>query len=136
MTPEQLKALVDQDEGQLLERKESAARDPVLQTLVGFANRTPLETEAVLLIGQRKNKEVLGVDGTEALQPKIRGWAANDCYPPIDVEFGIVPGVAGPKGPLLAVVVKGSRLAPHFTGHSYVRVGSETVKASAHSSTT
>ena len=75
MTRDELLARLQQDEGPLLERKESPQqRTPIIETLVGFANSTAPDQEAVLLIGQRGNKEIVGVEGVEGFsRPSASG---------------------------------------------------------------
>lgn len=126
MTREELERRVRHDEDGLTERKQSGRRDGVIPTIVAFANSTPPGREAVLYVGVRPDKTVVGIDGADALQIKIRQWANVECTPPIDVHCEVL---SLPEGNVLAVVVPSSPRPPHFWGHAYRRVGSVTEKA-------
>lgn len=130
MTRAELLARLTQDENALVERKEAAHQTEVAEAVVAFANSTPPEQEAVLILGQRADKTIAGLTGDmDKLQRKVLGWVSGYCYPPVTVHVEVLDGV-GP-GPVLAVIVPGgSKDRPHFAGPAKVRVGSVTRDAS------
>ncbi len=129
MTPEQLLALVAQPEHSLLERKPPTVnRSELRQTLVAFANTVQDGQEAVLLIGVHDDGTLLGTNTPDETQRLVRAVATQDCYPPIVIQQTVIR----PNGlNVIAVVVPSSRSRPHFTGSAYVRVGAESVAATA-----
>jgi hypothetical protein len=70
---------------------------------------------------------VRGVQDPEAIQVRVRQACFDDCYPPIRHTAQILE-VDGKS--LVAVIVPPSSQKPHFTGPSYVRIGSASVNAS------
>jgi hypothetical protein len=83
----------------------------------------------VLFVGiHDKTGEVLGVEKTDQLQKRLREICQSDCYPPINYTSEVL--AVGDKK-VVAVVIPFSKEKPHFTGPAYVRVGSESPKASA-----
>ncbi|KQV45770.1 hypothetical protein ASC95_27540 [Pelomonas sp. Root1217] len=70
----------------------------------------------------------MGVTNTDHMQKRIRDAAQGDCYPPIEYKSEVL--AVGDKA-VVAVVIPPSDLKPHFSGPAYVRVGSESPKASA-----
>src|SRR6266487_128632 len=126
MTKDELKARLTQDEDGFLERKESAHHSDVKESLVSFANAVPLGREAVVLIGQRPDKKIVGVPNADKLQRDVRDWA-RQCYPPVSAGLEIIPTE---QGQVVAIVIPHSTKRPHFTGKAYKRVGSQNVEAS------
>jgi hypothetical protein len=127
-TPKELEALLSQSEGELIERKQSLPnRGDLRKTLVAFANSVPDGGFAVLFIGVRDKGEICGVQGIDDAQKTIRSTAEQDCYPPIKFTISTIPK-DGKE--VLAVMIPHSPERPHFTGHSFVRRGSECVSAS------
>jgi hypothetical protein len=113
-------------EDNFVERKRSAQTYEIRKTLVAFANSVPEGQYAILFIGVEDAGKVVGVKGTDALQKTIRKIGEQECYPPVTVSCVVVEE-AGRD--VLAVIVGHSTQRPHFDGHSYVRHGSESVKA-------
>lgn len=126
--------LADQDlllrlasfEDQFVERKTSSDKKGWLKTAVAFANTTPVGYPAVLFIGVRNDGTIEGVTNLDKLQQTLND-ILGEAYPPIPT----FPKVLEKDGQqFLAVIIPGSPERPHFAGHSYVRSGSETIKAS------
>lgn len=129
MTHDELLVLIDRHEDNFIERKpESVAPTELRQTVGAFANSVPEGRTAVLFIGiHDKTGEILGVRNTDQLQKRIRDVCQNDCYPAIQYSSEVLQ-VRDKK--VVAVVIPASVAKPHFTGPAYVRVGSESPKAS------
>lgn len=82
----------------------------------------------MLFIGVHdKTGEALGVGNTDQLQKRVRDAAQGDCFPPIAFTAEVL--TVNDKT-VVAVVVPHSSGKPHFSGPAYVRVGSESPKAS------
>ena len=130
MTTDELLRLIGNHEDNFVERKSEGVRDAELrQTVSAFANAVPAGRAAVLFIGiHDKTGEVIGVGNPDQLQKRVREACHADCYPPIQysIEVITVDGKA-----VVAVVIPPSATKPHFTGPAYMRVGSESTKASA-----
>lgn len=112
----------------MLERKpEGAGEKDFKQTVVAFANSVPDGTEAVLFIGvENKSGKILGCTGVESLQRTITNICNNECYP------AIVHRLESKKfegKDVLAVVISASAQRPHFSGHAFRRVGSQSLKS-------
>lgn len=130
MTNEELRQRLADHEDQLVERKsDGVKRDELRQTLSAFANSLQPNHVGVLFIGiADKDGAIAGVANSDAVQKRVRG-AAEDCFPPIrNYE---AHALAVEEKTVVAVVVRPSDDRPHFTGAAYVRVGSESVNASA-----
>jgi hypothetical protein len=129
MTPDELLKLIGNHEDNFVERKpEGVATSELRQTVGAFANSVPEGRVAVLFIGiHDKTGDVLGVGNTDPLQKRIREVCHGDCYPPINYSSEVLT-VNEKK--VVAVVIPPSKEKPHFTGPAYVRVGSESPKAS------
>jgi predicted HTH transcriptional regulator len=112
MTPEELRALMLADEDNFVERKTTGQRDEVIKTLVAFANSVPEGREAVLFVGVSPDLRVSGVENPDSLQPSIRQWARDICYPPIDFRSEVLRDFD--EGSALAVIVPASAQRPHF----------------------
>jgi Putative DNA-binding domain len=129
MTKDQLLALLGNNEDNFVERKpEGVAPGELRQTLCAFANSVPQGRAGVLLIGVHdKTGDVIGVGNPDQVQKRVRDAAQSDCFPPIAYTAEVL--VADGKA-VVAVVVPFSNARPHFSGPAYVRVGSESPKAS------
>jgi len=129
LSDEDLLSKTTDTENNFVERKTASNTQEWLEAVVAFANSCPIGYPGVLYIGvadggqvERRNP----LTNFETLQ-KTLSKKLDSAWPPIyylakilkkdDLEF-------------LAVLVPGSPLRPHFAGHSYVRVGPETRKAS------
>lgn len=129
MTKDQLLALLGNHEDNFVERKpEGVAPGELRQTVCAFANSLPEGRAGVLFIGiHDKTGEVIGVGNPDQLQKRVRDAAQSDCFPPIDYTAEVL--TVDDKA-VVAVVVPFSKARPHFSGPAYVRVGSESPKAS------
>lgn len=129
MTKDELLALLGNNEDNFVERKqEGVAPSELRQTICAFANSVPENRSGVLFIGVHdKTGEPIGVGNADQLQKRVRDAAQGDCFPPIDYRSEVltVDGKA-----VVAVIVPHSASKPHFSGPAYVRVGSESPKAS------
>lgn len=130
MTKDDLLKQLANHEDNFVERKQEGVRDSELrQTVSAFANTVPDGREAVLFIGiHDKSAEVVGVGNPDQMQKRVREVCHADCYPPIDYHSEVLE-VEGKA--IVAVVVPPSHAKPHFTGPAFVRVGSESTKASS-----
>ena len=129
MTKDQLLPLLGNHEDNFVERKsEGVTAGELRQTVCAFANSVPEGRAGVLFVGiHDKTGEVVGVTNTDQLQKRVREAAQGDCFPPITYtsEVLTVDGKA-----IIAVIVPHSATKPHFSGPAFVRVGSESPKAS------
>lgn len=114
-------------EGSFMERKQSLKSKEVKEALVAFANSLPENQEAVLFIGVAPDGKSVGVPKADECQKEISKLAKESCYPPVPCT----PTVLQYEGvEVVAAVVQHSKQRPHFVGHAFIRVGSETKKAS------
>jgi hypothetical protein len=124
----ELTRLLKSPESPWVERKPTGVSvEKIRNTLVAFANSVSEEQHAVLFIGVSDDGKLQGVNNADQKQRDVREIAEQRCYPPVKCEpiSFRVDGVD-----LVAVVVGPSTNRPHFSGHAYIRVGSETKKAS------
>ncbi len=129
MLPEsELVRLLKSSESYSVERKPSGvSSEEIRNTLVAFANSVAEKQNAVLFIGVSDNGKLQGVKNADQKQKDVTKIAEQRCYPPVKCE----PTAFRVEGvDLVAVVVGSSSSRPHFSGHAYIRVGSETKKAS------
>lgn len=120
---------INAHEDNLVERKSRGVTpDELRKTASGFANGVPEGREAVLFVGIDDAGQITGIEDTDDFQKKLRGALENQCYPPIRYTVEVLQ--IGQKQ-VVAVVIPYSDSKPHFTGPAYMRVGSETKKASA-----
>lgn len=129
MTDDQLLALLSKHEDNFVERKsEGVTASELRQTVCAFANSVPEGRHGVLFVGiHDKTGDITGVGNTDQLQKRVREAAQNDCYPPITYTAAVLT-VEGKQ--VVAVIVPQSADKPHFSGPAYVRIGSESPKAS------
>lgn len=130
MTPEELLRRLRDPEDNFVERKAGLMREEVRQVAVAFANSLPGERTAVLYIGVKDDLEVKGVarDDLDRYMQQIRRICEDDCFPAVTIAQIEALQVSGQH--VIAAVFRASSSRPHFTGHAFVRVGSENVKAS------
>ena len=103
----------------------TSSRD-IRKTLVAFANTVPEAGIAVLFIGIVNGKDIVGVRNADELQKTVRKICTEECYP----EVVHVTRVLSHQGKhILTVMIGYSSRRPHFAGSAYVRVGSESVRA-------
>jgi Schlafen, AlbA_2 len=116
----------------LTERKRGLqSNDEIRKAVVSFANSVPEGHTAVLFIGVANDGTVTGVepDKTDKIQQQVRRVCEEDCFPPIAIHLVKVIPIDGKH--VIAFEFGPSQNRPHFAGHAYIRVGSESVKASA-----
>jgi len=126
LTDQELLLRLDSSEDNFVERKTSGDSKDWLKTAVAFANSAPVGYPAVLFIGVRNDGSIEKTVNLDSLQKTLNSKLA-DAYPPIYYTTKITQR-AGRQ--CLAVIIPGSADRPHFAGHSFVRVGAETRKAS------
>ena len=126
LTDADLLARLNNKEDISVERKSSGDSRDWIKTVVAFANSAPVGQPAVLFIGVKDDGTVEGTANLDSLQ-KTFSKKIRDAHPPIQT-FSKVLRHEGKE--FLAVIIPGSLERPHFAGHSYVRVGSETRDAS------
>jgi len=127
MTDEEInRRLLDLEDGWTERKPPTVGGDDVRKALVAFANSVPDGEEAILFIGVADNGTPIGVDNPDNTQKNVRRWA-DWCYPPIRHTSRVVEW--GGKH-VVAVIVQPDHNRPHFAGPAFLRVGSESVKAS------
>ena len=114
-------------EDALLERKTEGYEDEAfLKTFVAFANSVRPDHTAVVLIGERDTGKIVGVVDPDKLQMRIRKIIEKNIYPPIVWRSQVYEK----DGKIcLRVEIEYSGETPHFGGISWIRKGSETIKA-------
>jgi hypothetical protein len=129
VTDEELFLRLQGTEDNFVERKRFSDDRQWNRTAVAFANSCPIDFPGILFIGVYDNgmiersKDPVNLDSLQ----KTLAQRIADAWPPIY----FLPKVLHRDGvEFLAVLIPGSPLRPHFAGHSYVRIGSETRKAS------
>lgn len=122
-----LHRLSNKEDGFTERKPEGAGGTDFKKAIVAFANSIPENSEAILFIGVDDNGNPLGVKNTDSLQKSLRQLCEKNCYPPVPHQ-SIVFQIDGKD--ILAVIIPHSTKRPHFAGHAYVRVGSESVIAS------
>lgn len=132
MQESSLKARIANLEDGLTERKQGfQSNDEIRKAVVSFANSVPDGRTAVLYIGVADDGSIAGVaaNDVDKMQQRIRRVCEEDCFPPIAVHLVEVLEVNGKH--VIAFEFGPSLNRPHFAGHAFIRVGSESVKASA-----
>lgn len=129
ITDEDLFLKLGNTEDNFVERKRFSDHKEWTRTVVAFANSCPIGFPGILFIGAYDNGAVeqpRDPVNLDSLQKKL-AERLGEAWPPIYY----LPKVLRRDGQeVLAVLVPGSSQRPHFAGHSFVRVGSETKKAS------
>ena len=123
---EDLLRLMRGPEDYVVERKSKNDTKDFLKTLIAFANSMPIGYPAVLFIGVGDDREMEGNVDVDRLQRRL-AYEAAEVFPPI---YYMAKGLKQGDKECLAVIIPGSADRPHFAGQSYVRVGSESLKAS------
>lgn len=114
-------------EDQFTERKSASDKRGWVRTAVGFANSVPIGYPAVLFIGAKPDGTPENVITNFDEYQQTFSRELGQAYPPIPHFPKIL--TIGNKS-VLAIIIPGSPNRPHFAGHSYIRVGSETRQAS------
>ena len=131
MNPPSLSTRLTDLEDGLTERKQGLqSNDEIRKAVVSFANSVPEGRTAVLFIGVANDGTVTGIaaDQTDKIQKRVRRICEEDCFPAIAIHLASALTIEGKH--VLAFEFAPSQNRPHFAGHAYIRVGSESVKAS------
>ncbi len=113
-------------EDSTVERKTSSDYNDCLKTAVAFSNSLAFDDPGIIFVGVYDDGRVQDGNNVESLQKKVTDRISR-IYPPIFARFKAME-TDGKQ--FLAVIVRGSRERPHFSGPAYVRVGSKSVEAS------
>ena len=123
-----IEQLLAENEGKTIEFKETArSLGGIMKTVVAFANSAPVGFPCVLFLGVRDNGDVESASESHDSVQKSFNKVMQKAYPRIPYQIKVV---AVGDARVLAVIVLGSELRPHFAGPSYIRNGSETLEAS------
>lgn len=124
---EELSLRLCNTEDAFVERKLFSDSSDWLKTAVAFANSAPIGYPAVLFIGVKNDGTPEAKDENIESIMKSFGQKVSKAYP----EIYYLPRTLTVDGKeVLAIIIPGSEARPHFSGPSYVRVGSESRKAS------
>jgi hypothetical protein len=129
LSDEDLLARLGNTEDNFVERKRFSDDRQWLRTAVAFANSCPIGYPGVLFIGAyddgrpEQPKVSINLDSLQKTLAERLGGA----WPPI---FYLSKILRKDLHQFLAVLIPGSPFRPHFGGQSFVRIGSETRKAS------
>jgi predicted HTH transcriptional regulator len=127
-TDEELLLSLKNFEDNFVERKTVSDSRDWLKTAVAFANSVPVGYPAVMFVGVRNDGTVqAGQVNLETLQRTI-SEEINKAYPAIYHIHRVLRDGSG--NPIVAVIIPGSPLRPHFAGQAYIRVGSDSKPAS------
>lgn len=132
MSSPSLRARISDLEDSLVERKQGIhSKDEIRKAVVSFANSVPEGQTAVLFIGVSNDGTITGIAAEQAdkVQQQVRRICEEDCFPPIAIH--LVDAIAINDRHVIAFEFGPNQNRPHFAGHAYLRVGSESVKASA-----
>ena len=128
LSNEDLLARLRSGEDHFTERKPFKDQDGWLRTAVAFANSAPIDWPAILFVGVTDSGEIQeNPPNLDQLQKNLSSQISR-AYPPIYHLPKIVTDEQGRR--CLAVLIPGSTDRPHFSGKSYVRVGSQSPEAS------
>ena len=128
LTNEELLLWLRGPEHHFVERKSYGDwKKDALKTAVAFANSAPVGSPAVLFIGVKDNGIIEPEQNLDETQ-KTFAQKLSSAYPSIYYETRIVHDEQGLR--CLAIIIPGSDQRPHFSGRSFVRVGSESREAS------
>src|SRR5579884_3629275 len=127
ITIETLKLKLKSTEHDFVERKSKSDKGGWLEAAVAFANSAPVGYPAVLFVGaDDAGNPQIEASGVEVVIKSVSS-VLDRPFPAIYRH--IVPlHLSG--GSCLAVIIPGSDNRPHFSGASFVRVGTETKEAS------
>jgi hypothetical protein len=112
-------------EDNLLERKTEGDLKDLPKTMVAFANSVRPGHTAVILIGEKDDGSVPGVNNPNNIQKKVRD-TADSIYPPILWRSRVYERDGRQ---CVRVEIEYDGETPHFGGAAWVRKGSETIRA-------
>jgi len=127
LTDEELALRIISTEDTFVERKTVGDYKRWIPALVAFANSAPIGFDCVLFIGPKDDGTLEAESGVESLQKSFSDKAA-EVHPPIPYSSKVFR--QGDRE-CLAVIVQGSADRPHYAGLPYIRLGSESKKATA-----
>jgi hypothetical protein len=114
-------------EDNFVERKSLRDAKDILKTCVAFANTCEIEgPPGILFYPVREDGIIEDIGNPDSVQKTVRD-KLSVAYPPVAYKTRVVS--SNGKN-VLAVIVPGSAIGPHFSGPAYVREGSSTVPAS------
>ena len=125
LSDEDLLGRLSNFEDPFVERKVHSDIKDVLKTAVAFANSLPPDTPGVLYMPVKNDGTIQDGFDLDNLQIKISSQI-NKAYPPISYLQKII---RRGSQQVVAVLVWGSNIRPHFAGPAYVRHGSQSVSA-------
>ncbi len=112
-------------EDSLLERKVQSDLKDLLKTLVAFANSVRPGHIATILIGEKDDGSIQGVDNADSIQKTVRD-NCNEIYPPILWRSRVYEKEGKT---CVRVEIEHDGETPHFGGAAWIRRGSVTEKA-------
>jgi hypothetical protein len=126
MSDDVLLSRLRNEEDHFIERKTTSDLNDCVKTVVAFANSAPIGMPCVLYVGAyddgRPEQKTIDFDSIQkSLNNKLKS-----VYPRVPYIARVLKDCATQ---VLAVIVVGSELRPHFAGPSYIRVGSESKEA-------
>jgi predicted HTH transcriptional regulator len=127
LTDEELGLRLISAEDNFVERKTAGDNKRWIPALVAFANSAPIGFPCVLFIGVKDDGTLETNLGVESLQKSFSEKAA-EVFPPIPYSSKVFRREGRE---CLSVIVQGSPDRPHYAGLPYIRVGTESRKASA-----
>ena len=125
LNDEDLLARLSNFEDPFVERKVHSDIKDVLKTAVAFANSLPAGMPGVLYMPVKNDGTIQDGFDLDDLQKKISSQI-NKAYPAIQYLQKII---RRGSQQVVAVLVWGSEMRPHFAGPAYVRRGSQSVAA-------
>ena len=126
MSDDMLLSRLRNEEDHFVERKTTSDLNDCVKTVVAFANSAPIGMPCVLYVGAyddgRFEQKTIDFDSIQkSLNNKLKSVYPRAPY--------ITRVLSSGASQVLAVIVIGSELRPHFAGPSYIRVGSESKEA-------
>lgn len=128
LSNEDLLRRLSDNEDAFTERKSFKDKNGWLKTAIAFANSAPIGWPALLFIGVTPKGEVEATSPNLDELQKTLAQELDRAYPLLFYLPKVVNTNAGRQ--CLAVLIPGSENRPHFSGKSFVRVGSESREAS------
>jgi hypothetical protein len=129
LSDDDLISKVTDTENNFIERKTASDTRGWLETTVAFANSCPIGFPGVLYVGVNNDGSIQHHKNPmnfEKLQKTI-SHVIDDAWPPI---YYLSKTLQKHGHEFIAVIVPGSISRPHFSGHSFVRIGPQTKDAS------
>jgi hypothetical protein len=114
-------------EDQFVERKTVGDLKDCLKTVVALANSAPIGMQCVIYVGVKDDGQFENRQYDFDSVQKTLNRMLQNIYPRAAYFLKLI---TDGNSTALAVVVPGSEHRPHFSGPSFIRVGSETLEAS------